>query len=343
MIIDLKKFIADERPYWTELDKMIDRWEKDPGHRMDFSKIRRFHYLYQRASADLAKIMTFSSERKIRLYLESLVGRTYAAINETRGKPHRLAPIHWFFTTFPTTFRKYIRAFWLSIAIMMAGAVFGGVAMSVDPDAKEVLLPFGHSEIDPSERVAEEEADGGKKMKGGKTSFSSFLMTHNTRVSIFVLALGMTWGVGTLIVLFMNGVMLGAIVVDYILAGQTIFLVGWLLPHGAIEIPAILLASQAGLVLAGALIGRGEHSSLAARLRNISGDLVTLIFGVAVMLVWAGLIEAFFSQYHEPVLPYELKIGFGVTELFLLILFLSKSGAKKRNSPPRGRHAPFNQ
>ncbi|MCP4693514.1 MAG: stage II sporulation protein M [Desulfobacterales bacterium] len=345
MIIDLKKFIAEERPYWTELDQMIEQWEKDPGRRMDFSQIRRFHYLYQRASADLAKIMTFSSERKIRLYLESLVGRTYAAINETRGKPHRLAPIHWFFTTFPTTFRKYIRAFWLALAMMLAGAVFGGFAISVDPEAKEVLLPFDHLKIHPSERVAKEEADGAAdRLKGAKTSFSSFLMTHNTRVSIFVLALGMTWGVGTVIVLFSNGVMIGAIALDYIFAGETVFLVGWLLPHGAIEIPAILLAGQAGLVLAGAVIGKGERSTLAVRLRDISGDLVTLIFGVAAMLVWAGVVEAFFSQYHEPVLPYELKIAFGVTELFLLILFLSKSGAKKTKTgrpgpPPRSMPA----
>ena len=46
------------------------------------------------------------------------------------------------------------------------------------------------------------------------------------------------------------------------------------------------------------------------------------------MLVWAGLVEAFLSQYHEPVIPYELKIGFGVVELILLILFLSRSGSK---------------
>ena len=32
---------------------------------------------------------------------------------------------------------------------------------------------------------------------------------------------------------------------DYILAGESVFLLGWLLPHGAIEIPAILLAGQA--------------------------------------------------------------------------------------------------
>jgi hypothetical protein len=64
------------------------------------------------------------------------------------------------------------------------------------------------------------------------------------------------------------------------------------------------------------------------RLRKIGGDLVTLIFGVALMLVWAGIVEAFFSQYHEPVLPYEIKIGVGVLELFILALFLGKSGRR---------------
>jgi len=64
-------------------------------------------------------------------------------------------------------------------------------------------------------------------------------------------------------------------------------------------------------------------------LRKISGDLVTLIFGIAIMLTWAGIIEAFFSQYHEPVIPYAVKIGFGLLELILLVLFLAWSGRKK--------------
>ena len=116
---------------------------------------------------------------------------------------------------------------------------------------------------------------------------------------------------------------------DYVMAGETTFLLGWLLPHGAIEIPAIILAGQSGLVLAGALIGWGKPLSLRMRFRKISADLVTLIFGVAVMLIWAGIVEAFFSQYHEPVLPYAVKIGFGVLELALLLLFLTRSGRRK--------------
>ena len=147
-------------------------------------------------------------------------------------------------------------------------------------------------------------------------------MANNIRVSIFTLGLGMTFGIGTIIVLFYNAVLLGMVVVDYILAGQTIFLLGWLLPHGVIEIPAILIAGQGGLVLGKALIGRGDRAPLAARLRAIGPDLMTLIFGVAVMLVWAGVVESFLSQYHEPVIRYWQKIAFGTVELAALIWFL---------------------
>jgi uncharacterized membrane protein SpoIIM required for sporulation len=89
-----------------------------------------------------------------------------------------------------------------------------------------------------------------------------------------------------------------------------------------------LIIGQAGIVLAGALIGWGKPISLRNRLRKISSDLVTLIFGVALMLVWAGIIEAFFSQYHEPVMPYQIKITFGVFELMILALFLGRAGRK---------------
>jgi uncharacterized membrane protein SpoIIM required for sporulation len=123
--------------------------------------------------------------------------------------------------------------------------------------------------------------------------------------------------------------------VDYVHAGETKFLLGWLMPHGVIEIPAILIAGQAGFMLAMAVIGRGSRLTLPARLRAISQDVVTLMFGVAVLLVWAGFVESFLSQYHEPVIPYDVKIGFGCIELTLLILFLSMSG--RGNEEGRGK------
>jgi uncharacterized membrane protein SpoIIM required for sporulation len=331
MIIDLQKFVATERPHWSELERLLNTLEAEPNHAMSLDQLRRFHYLYERTSADLAKLTTFSCEPEMHRYLENLVARAYGEIHETREKQPRVFLLRWFFHTLPQTFRRHVRAFWVSLAITLVGCAFGGLALAFDPEAKQVIMPFSHLQGDPSERVAQEEQASADRLTGEKSSFSTFLMTHNTKVSIFVMALGMTWGVGTILLLFYNGVILGAVGVDYVLAGQTKFLLGWLLPHGAIEIPAILIAGQAGLVLALALIGWGERASFRARLRQVSRDLITLIFGVAVLLVWAGFVEAFLSQYHEPIIPYWVKITFGLVEVVLLFLFLSKSGTNNSN------------
>jgi uncharacterized membrane protein SpoIIM required for sporulation len=330
VIVDLQKFIANERPVWTELEKMLNRLEAEPDGRLPLAQVQKFHQLYERTAADLARITTFSSEPETRRFLENLVARAYGEIHETREKQRRFFPLQWFFKTWPQTFRRHIRAFYLSLAITLAGCAFGGLAIAFDPEAKPVLMPFSHLQQDPAQRVAEEESATGDRLAGHKASFSAQLMTHNTEVSIFTLSLGMTWGVGTIIMLFYNGVTLGAVAVDYIRAGETKFLLGWLMPHGVIEIPAILIAGQAGLLLAVALIGRGRRIPLRTRLREISGDVSTLIFGVGLMLIWAGFIEAFLSQYHEPVIPYGAKIAFGCVELVLLFLFLAKSGAKQK-------------
>src|SRR3989454_899201 len=336
MIIDLQRFVAAERPRWLELERALDKLEAEPNHRMTLAELQHFHLLYERTAADLAKMITFSSEPETRRYLENLIARGYGEIHETRERRRRIFPLKWFFQTLPQTFRRHIRAFWMSLAITLAGSAFGGFALALDPAAKPALMPFSHLLQDPKKRVAEEEKATQDRLAGQKTSFSAFLMTHNIKVSIFTLALGMTWGFGTIIMLFYNGIMIGAIAVDYARAGQTKFLLGWLLPHGVVEIPAILIAGQAGLILALALIGWGKRISLQARLREVSQDLVTLIFGLGLLLVWAGFVEAFLSQYHEPVIPYSAKIAFGLVELGVLILFLAKSGtteAKRPNEP----------
>lgn len=164
----------------------------------------------------------------------------------------------------------------------------------------------------------------------GRAGFASMLMVNNIRVSIMAMALGMTWGIGTFTTLFYNGVILGLVGIDYIQAGQIVFLLGWLMPHGVIEIPAVLIAGQAGFVLAGALLGRGSRLSLGERLREVGRDVSLLIGGVCVLLIWAGLVESFFSQYHYPIIPYWLKIGFGVAELAVFAWFLMAGGRERR-------------
>jgi len=328
VILDLPRFVTTERVYWNELQALLDRMRLEPGWRMSIPEIERLHYLYERCSADLVRLDTFATEPQLRAYVESLVSRAYAEIHETRA---RAGKIRWgaFIAAFPRAFRRHLGAFRLAVALTLAGCAFGWFAIRADPDAKAVLMPFVGLMQSPAKRVAQEESVESRKtdrLHGHKASFSAQLMTHNIQVTVMTLAAGVTWGVGTIVLLFYNGVILGAVAADYVGAGYGQFLAGWLLPHGAIEIPAILLGGQAGLVLAGALIGWGERTSRAERLRAVAHDLLAIASGAAVMLVWAGIVEAFVSQYHQPVLPYSLKIAFGVLEMAALSVFLSRVG-----------------
>ena len=337
MIIDLARFVAAEQSSWDELSTQLDLLEHDRSlrgnARLDLPGAERLHYLYQRAASDLARLATFSAESDLRRSLGALVARAYAEIHARSGSAESVSgplgdPWRWLTASFPRTFRRQIRAFWLTVAITAVGCAFGALALAIDPEARAVTLPFGLADMNPADRVADEEHDQGKRFEGQHASFSGYLMSNNIKVSILALALGCTWGVGTIIVLFSNGVYLGAVVLDYVRAGQGVFVAGWLLPHGSVEIPAILVAGQAGFVLGGALIGWGRRVPLRERLRAVRADLVTLIGGVALMLVWAGIIESFFSQYHAPVLPYSVKITFGAVELVALTLFFALAGRR---------------
>ena len=335
MIIDLPRFLAAERPSWVELEGMLDQLRADPCRRLSLAQAQRFFLLYQKVSADLGRVATFASEPELRSYLESLTARAYSEIHETRTRRTTFRPLHWFAHEFPRVFRKHTGAFVLSLLITLAGAVFGGLATALDENAKEAIVPaqFAHLLGDPAKRVAAEESATHHEASAYRSQFASALMTNNIRVSIFTLALGVTFGIGTMIELFYTGVVLGLVCVDYVFAGQTLFLLGWLMPHGVIEIPAILIAGQGGLILGRALIARGERTSVADVLRAIGGDLMTLIGGVTVLLVWAGIVESFLSQFHEPAIRYWQKIVFGLAEFAALLWFLRFKGIEEK--PPR--------
>jgi len=327
MIVDLVRFVETERPHWTALEQFLKRLDESPGMPLPIEEAQRLHYLYQRSSSALGRVGAMASEPELRGYLEWLVSRAYAEIHESRGKK-RFKLWQWLTVTLPQTFRRRFRAFAMSTLLTLGGALFGVLALAIDPDAKSVLMPFDHLHMTPKERVALEQKDRGKRLEGHKATFSAELMQNNTRVSIMAMGLGMSFGVGTVVLLFYNGVILGAVAFDYVTGGETVFLLGWLLPHGVIEIPAILIAGQAGLLIAHALIGWGSRKTRRERLREIGPDVVTLTGAAALFLVWAGIVEAFFSQYHEPVVPYGVKISFGLVELAALTFYLSSSGRK---------------
>jgi uncharacterized membrane protein SpoIIM required for sporulation len=290
------------------------------GVRLSLDEAERFHSLYLRASSGLARLGGLSAGEATRQRLEGLLARAHAVSSAGR-RSTPFQPLRWALHDLPRAVQRRRNAFFLTVGLTVLGAFVGAALLALEPRTRPWLLIYGHAEQTPSERVAREESHA-PGVTGHEASFAAELMTHNIQVSLYAFALGLSLGIGTLALVWINGVTLGAICWDYIADGQGRFLAAWLLPHGSVEIPAILLGATAGLLLGRALLDREDGGSVRARVERSLPDILRLLWGVVVLLVWAGILESYFSQVHEPRLPYELKWGFGALQLAALTLFL---------------------
>lgn len=333
MILDLERFQAQARPRWSSLESLLATLENRPDRRLSPGETEQLQELYAQTATDLNRVTHMALAPALRQYLERLVARAYAEMYyapPTRAEIWQ--PRHWLriFRVFPETFRRQSGYFVLAVLITVLGATLGGLAVRYDPAAVDVLLPADYLR-NPSQRVQEEEQGKGEHLRSTQVeaAFSGGLIKHNIEVALLAAALGVTFGIGTALLLFENGVLLGAVAVRYTQQGFGLFMTAWLLPHGVFEIPSILIAGQAGFYLARLLLRRPEDRNVRESMR----EWLVLVAGLAMMLVWAGMMEGFFSQHHAPVLPYELKIAVGVGELVLLTIYLllvgrTGSGAK---------------
>lgn len=332
MILNLERFQAQARPRWNNLESLLGTLESRPDRRLNPAEAQQLMELYAQTSADLNRVTHGALAPELRQYLERLVARAYAELYYAPSKRSDIwQPRRWFriFTAFPESFRRQSRYFGIAMLVTLLGCALGGLAVRYDPTAVDVLLPADYLR-NPGERVHQEEQGQGEHIKTAQNeaAFSAELIRHNIQVALLAAALGVTFGIGTALLLFENGVLLGAVAVNYTRKGFGLFLSAWLLPHGVFEIPSILIAGQAGFYLARLLLHRRENRNVRESMR----EWLVLVAGLAMMLVWAGIMEAFFSQHHAPVLPYGFKVAVAIAELVLLALYLLLIG-KRETSP----------
>ena len=335
MILDLQRFQAQERPCWVKLESLLVHLESRPDHRMKPAEAELLQELYAQTAADLNRVTHGALAPELRQYLERLVARAYAELYyapPTRSEVWQ--PRRWLriFTAFPEAFRRQSRYFVLAVLITVLGCALGGLAVRYDPASVDVLLPADYLR-NPGQRVHAEEKGQTRHKDSAQVEamFSAELIRHNIQVALLAAALGVTFGIGTALLLFENGVLLGAVAVRYTQQGFGVFAAAWLLPHGVFEIPSILIAGQAGFYLAGLLLRRREKRNT----RQSISEWLVLVAGLAMMLVWAGIMEAFFSQYHAPVLPYGFKVAVAAAELVLLTLYLLLIGRREISAEAR--------
>ncbi len=75
---------------------------------------------------------------------------------------------------------------------------------------------------------------------------SSRIATNNITVTLLVWALGITFGIGTVWQVILNGLMLGAIFAACMRAGLFSALVEFVIGHGSLELPAIWIGAGPG-------------------------------------------------------------------------------------------------
>lgn len=323
-----EQFVRARRDAWERLELLVERAQGARLSALSNDELHELGTLYRRTSADLARAQTryhstLAGQELVRT-LNALVRRAHAQIYAAPGNSHA-APVaawNWLFYGFPAAFRRHWRAIAFA-AILMFGPALAAYAM-VWSNAADTHLFLPDAVVQTVEERAQKKLVTGW---GGNTSYkgvvespavSSFIMTNNIRVSILAVALGVTAGLGTGLVLIQNGLMVGSLAA--VASNNNVDYLFWsvILPHGVLELSAIAIAGGAGFVLARAIYAPGDLPRRDA-LKIAGGEAAQLLIGVVALLVVAGLIEGFLTP--ADISP-DFKMGFAALTGLALAAYL---------------------
>lgn len=321
--MDLDHFVREGRPRWNRLEQLLGEVEALPDRAVGLPRLQELMKLYRQACSDLNEARSYTANPEVLGRLNDLTGRGYRYVYR-RGRGGRWGPAvaHFFATEAPRAFRRergYVLAAGTSL---LCGILVGFGGVIADPTNGERLIPAEFFTQSPRERVEQLERNDERIDTLEKAAqFGAFLYTHNIQVSFLAFSLGALTLVGGVLILFYNGVILGALAALYFLDGVHVFFLAWVGPHGALELPAIVFGGAAGLCAGRALLLPGTLSSAGA-LREAFPSVWRMMLTTAAVLVVAGIIEGSFSQFTAKTLPYGLKIGVAVVLFVSLFAYL---------------------
>jgi uncharacterized membrane protein SpoIIM required for sporulation len=307
--IDLRK------DNWNRLDTLLRQVETHGLRPLSQSELRDLGLLYRQAAADLSAVRADRSSRTLEQYLNKLVARAH---NFVYSGPRTSFAGLWRFLVhgYPRLLRRLSGYVWLATAITITAAALGVFITIVRPQFGEMFL-------------GAEKMDGIRQhhlwmdsILSMKPQASSAIMTNNIGVCFFAFAAGITAGIGTIYLLFFNGLMLGTISTVCAQYHLSLSLWSFIAAHGALELPSIMLAGAAGLRLAAGILFPGMLRRKDA-LALAGQEAVQLVAGTIPLLTIAGTLEAFLSPTHTPA---ALKFGVGAVLFAGLCLWLGEGG-----------------
>jgi len=139
---------------------------------------------------------------------------------------------------------------------------------------------------------------------------SASIMTNNIVVAVTAFVLGVFYGLGTIYIISLNGLMLGGIFAFTHEYGMADELFSFVVAHGVVELSVICLAGAAGVSLGEALMRPGNQSRSKAFQKAVQKGGKLLLLCV-LFLVGAGIIEGYVSPDASFPLYTRVIIGLG--------------------------------
>lgn len=319
------EFRQEREASWRELEEVLAQADRSGLGKLTPQQLYRLPLLHRAALSSLSVARSISLDRNLIDYLESLCARAHVYVYG--GKRSYRSTVQSFFArTFPQRVWAMRRAVALSVLIMLLGTACGYLLTMRDPDLFYGFVPEGLAQgRNPTSTQDELREVLYTDTEGGLSGFAGFLFTHNAQIGFLCFAIGIAAGVPVVLLLFSNGVMLGAFGALYAQSDLGFSFWLWVLPHGVTELLAVVLCGAAGLRLGASLVFPGRHSrldSLALEGRNAA----VVILGCIALFLIAGILEGYFRQlvHHEGI-----RLTVTVATSLLWILYFGVLGARE--------------
>lgn len=293
-----RNFRREHEADWNELELLVKRAERKSVRALDVDEVMRLAVLYRATLSSLSIARETSLDKALIVYLEALATRAYFFVYGVRMRA-REGFANFFKHDWPEAVRSIWRETLASFLLLAIGVAVGYLLVQADPDWYGAIMDQAMSQgrgPDSSPKMLRDVIYGTEHNQGGTLSiFATFLFTHNTQVSIWCFALGFAFGVPTAFLILQNGCSAGALIQVYTSHGMGMNIVGWLMIHGTTELFAIILAGAAGFRIGLAAAFPGDLGRVAAA-SKAGRTAATVMIGVMIMLLCAGILEGFARQ-----------------------------------------------
>lgn len=278
-------FVKQNKEKWIAFERALDANVKiNPDHLSD---------LYIHLTNDLAYAQTYYKNSNTLKYLNSLASQAHQKIYVNK-KESKNSIVEFFKTDFPLFFSGYQKEFLIAILAFFVAVFIGTISTLYDDSFVRLILGDAYVNM-TLDNIAAGNPTAVYQQSGEGGMFLGITI-NNIRVGMLCFALGMLTSIGSLYVIFSNGVMVGAFFTMFYNEGVTIEAWRVIMLHGTIELSIIVVCGAAGIILGNGLLFPKTYERKYSLIKSAKAGLKVMVSTIPLFII-AGFIEGFVTRY----------------------------------------------